>query len=132
MGNERITQGPGFKIRFRNEHGYLRAHVFGGHDSQQVSIAMWTMIGAECQQLGATRLLVLEELQDIVGEVDVSVISQTMVDVGLKPVRIAFVELTNDITLNEYGEILCLELGIAVRVFSREDAARRWLLFSND
>ena len=41
----------------------------------------------------------------------------------------AFVEMTNDHVGNELGEIVCLELGMTVMVFTNEPAARSWLLY---
>ena len=50
---------------------------------------------------------------------------------GLATVRVAFVELQDDIAGSEYGEILCLERGMTVHSFSDEGDARRWLLYGN-
>ncbi len=66
MSNTRIVPGPGFRICFDDEPGYLRAYVFDGTDSQEVSIAMWHMIAAECDAVQASRLMVLEDLRSTV------------------------------------------------------------------
>ncbi len=131
MSGERIVTGPGFSIRYSNEPGYLRAHVFDGTDSQAVSVAMWRMLGEECRALAATRLLVVEELEGEVPADALAPVNQAMLDAGLIAVRIAFVELLDGVENNEYGEILCRELGMTVRVHTREDAARHWLLYGD-
>ena len=131
MNHQAVVEGPGFRIRFSNEDGYLRAHVFDGTDSQQVSIAMWTLLGEQCQRTGAKRLLVLEELLETVGICEVGPIIDAMEQGGMAAVRIAFVELLDDIEGSEYGEILCLERGILTRTFTSEDAARRWLIYGD-
>ena len=131
MSGERIVTGPGFSIRYSNEPGYLRAHVYDGTDSLQVSMAMWRMLGEECRAVGASRLLVLEELDSTVDLADVAQVIDSMVDAGFRTVRIAFVELLDDIQGSEHGEILCLERGIIIRTFSDEDAARRWLMYGD-
>ena len=131
MSGERIVTGPGFSIRYSNEPGYLRAHVFDGTDSQAVSVAMWRMLGEECRALAVTRLLVVEELEGEVSADAIAPVNQAMLDVGLIAVRIAFVELLDGVENNEYGEILCRELGMTVRVHTREDAARHWLLYGD-
>ncbi len=127
----RVVDGPGFRIRFDDEPGYLRAHVFDGTDSLDVSLAMWRMLGEECRVRAATRLLMLEELRATVDTADIDPIINTMIDAGLREVRIAFVELLDDIQGNEVAETLCLERGIIVRIFSEEDTARRWLLYGD-
>jgi len=131
VSGERIVTGPGFSIRYSNEPGYLRAHVFDGTDSQAVSVAMWRMLGEECRALAATRLLVVEELEGEVPADALAPVNQAMLDAGLIAVRIAFVELLDGVENNEYGEILCRELGMTVRVHTREDAARHWLLYGD-
>ena len=131
MSNSRVVDGPGFRIRYDGEPGYPRAHVFDGTDSLEVSTAMWRMLGEECRAVGATRMLVLEELHSTVDVADVPQVIDSMVDAGLAAVRIAFVELLDDIQGSEHGEILCLERGITIRIFSDVDAAHRWLRYGD-
>ena len=131
MSGSRVVGGPGFRIRYDGEPGYLRAHVYDGTDSLQVSMAMWRMLGEECRACGAQRLLVLEELDSTVDLADVAQVIDSMVDAGIRAVRVAFVELLEDIQGSEHGEILCLERGIVIRTFSEEDAARRWLVYGD-
>ena len=131
MSTPRTVDGPGFRIRFELHQGYLRAFVFDGTDSLQVSLAYWRMLADECRAVGATRLLVMEELLSTVDTADIDPLIDVMVDGGMASVRIAFVELLDDIAGSEYGEILCRERGITIRTFSGEDAARRWLLYGD-
>ena len=50
---------------------------------------------------------------------------------GLAGVRIAFVELRDDIEGSELGESMCLERGMTIRVVSHEAVARRWLIYGD-
>lgn len=127
----RVVDGPGFRIRYDGQPGCLRAHVYDGTDSLQVSMAMWRMLGEECRVRAATRLLVLEELQGTVDTVNSGQIIDAMVEAGFIGVRIAFVELLDDIQGNEVAETLCLERGIITRIFSEENTASRWLLYGD-
>lgn len=131
MSGPRVVDGPGFRIRYTHEQGYLRAHVFDGTDSQAVSIAMWRMLADECRAVGADRLLVLEELLETVETGEIAPIIDAMEQAGMARLRTAFVELLDDIEGSEYGEILCRERGIVIRTFSGEDDARRWLLYGD-
>ncbi|MDQ3039241.1 MAG: hypothetical protein M3Q51_03790 [Pseudomonadota bacterium] len=129
MSNTRITAGPGFRICFDDEPNYLRGYVFDGTDSQAVSIAMWNLLAAECHATQADRLLVLEDLVSTVDVAEIEMVIDAMFAAGLDKVRIAFVELREDIQGSELGESMCLERGIVTRIFSNEPEARRWLVY---
>ena len=131
MSNTRVANGPGFRICFDDEPDYLRAYVFDGTDSLEVSCAMWRMLGEECRAVSAKRLLVLEDLLSTVDVEDLEAVVDVQFEVGLGDVRIAFVELREDIQGSELGETLCLERGMAARTFSNEVEARRWLIYGS-
>lgn len=131
VSNTRIKAGPGFRICFDDEPGYLRAFVFDGTDSQEVSIAVWKIIGAECSAEQASRLLVLEDLRSTVDVPDIEAVVDSLADAGLQDVRMAFVELREDIQGSELAEILCSERGMTIRIFSNETEARRWLVYGS-
>ncbi|RZA18561.1 MAG: hypothetical protein EOP93_10930, partial [Lysobacteraceae bacterium] len=126
MTNPRVAVGPGFRICFDDEPDYLRAYVFDGTDSLAVSVAMWGMLAAECRKQGADRLLVLEDLLSTVEGAEIDGVVDAMERAGLERVRIAFVELRDDIEGNELGEIMCRERGMTIRTFTQEPQARRW------
>lgn len=125
----RRLEGSGFKVDIERYGGHLRAYVFDGIDSRAVSIAMWTLLAAQCREYAVTRLLVIEDLDASVGDGDIEAIVQAMSECGFAGIRIAFVELRDDVPINEQGEILALERGITVQVFSNEADARNWLLY---
>jgi len=127
-----LLQGDGFKVQVDPRSGYLRAHVFDGTDSVQVSIAMWKLLGEQCRHYRAGRLLVLEDLADTVELADIDAVVKAMATFGFADIRIAFVELRDDMPGNEHAEILAADHGIRVMVFSNETAARRWLLYGVD
>ena len=130
MSNGRVVEGPGFRIRYDDEPSYLRAHVFGGTDSVQVSVAMWRMLAAECSAVGATRLLVLEDLASTVEVQDIGAVVEGIAQAGMARTRTAFVELRDDVQGSELGEILLQERGITCRTFANEAEARHWLLYA--
>lgn len=131
MSNTRIAAGAGFRICFDDEPDYLRAYVFDGADSLAVSTAMWHMLGEECRAVSARRLLVLEDLLSTVEVPELSQVVDAVFAAGLIDVRIAFVELRDDIQGNEFAESLCLERGMTIRIFSNETEARRWLVYGS-
>ena len=129
MSNTRVIGGHGFRICFDDEPDYLRAYVFDGTDSVEVSSAMWHLLGQECRATSARRLLVLEDLLSTVEVPEITQVVDAMFAAGLADVRIAFVELRDDIQGSEFGESMCLERGMTVRIFSQETEARRWLVY---
>lgn len=129
MTNTRVVPGPGLRICFDDEPGFLRAYVFDGTDSLEVSLAMWRMMAAECEATNSTRLLVIEDLRSTVDLPVIELVVDAISKMSVAGLRIAFVELRDDIQSAEFGEILCLEQGIEARVFSHEADARHWLVF---
>lgn len=127
--SSKVIRLDDFSIEYEMLPGYLRAYVFDGVDTLDLSIRMWTKLGELCDEHGTNRILVLENLEGEVGGDVFDVLSKAMLDAGFAKRRIAFVELTNDHLGNEIGEIVCLELGITVMVFTNEPAARSWLLY---
>jgi hypothetical protein len=126
-----VVSGPGFRIRYDQHPDYLRGYVFDGTDSQEVSLAMWQLLASECETTGARRLLVVEDLCSSVDPAGTEVVVDFISKLGISLLRVAFVELRDDIEGAEFGEILCMELGINIRVFSHEAEARHWLLYGD-
>ena len=131
MSNTRVVNGPGFKVCYEDEPSYLRAYVFDGTDSVEVSIAMWRMLAAEGAAVGATRMLILEDLVSTVGLEDLAAVIDGIEAAGMGRFRSAFVELRDDIQGSELGEIMLQERGITIRIFSNENEARHWLLYGS-
>lgn len=126
-----MVPGPGFRICFDQHPDFLRAYVFDGTDSLDVSLAMWRMLAAECEASSSTRLLVLEDLRSTIDRAGVEVVVEAISKLDVSTLRVAFVELREDIQGAEFGEILCMERGIKVRVFSHEADARNWLVYGD-
>ena len=131
MSNTRVVNGPGFRVCYEDESGYLRAYVFDGTDSVDVSIAMWRMLAAEGAAVGATRMLILEDLVSTVELADLDRVIDAMEAAGMGRFRSAFVELRDDIQGSELGGIMLQERGIDCRIFSNETEARHWLLYGS-
>ena len=131
MSNTRVVNGPGFKVCYEDEPGYLRAYVFDGTDSVAISIAMWRMLAAEGAAVGATKMLILEDLVSTVGLEDLGTVIDGIEAAGMGRFRSAFVELRDDIQGSELGESMCLERGMVIRIFSQEPQARRWLIYGD-
>ena len=123
-----LLEGAGFRVHLESQPGFLRAHVTGGNDSLQTSLAVWRLLGHECRVRAATRLLVVEELSGALSREEIDTLIATLHAEGFPDIRIAFVELVGDVLSGEHGEILAIELGFSMQAFSREAEARQWLL----
>ncbi len=126
-----LLQGEGFRMQVSVHGSYLRAYVFDGLDSLQVSIAMWRLAAEHCRLHGVRQLLLVEDLTDTVEMAEIGDVVAAMLELGLADYRIAFVELQDDVQGSEHGEILALEQGMAIMVFSQESEARQWLLYGS-
>ena len=124
-----LVDGEGFKVRFEQHPGYLRAYVHDGRDSLEVSIAMWKLLGEQCRKLNIRRLLVLEDLEGTVDVAEVPKVIDAMIEFGFADIRCAFVELGTDQQGSEHGAILLTEHGMRTHVGGDEFAARHWLMY---
>lgn len=129
MTNTRVAQGAGFRICFDDEPDFLRAYVFDGTDSLEVSLAVWRMLAEECATTGSSRLMVLEDLRSTVDLPGIEALIDVIASSNIANVRLAFVELDQDIQGAEFAEILGVERGMTGRVFSQEAEARHWLVY---
>ncbi len=131
MSKTWVVAGPGFRICYDQHPEYLRAYVFDGTDSLAISLAMWRMMDDECETTGARRLLVVEDLHSTIDEAGTHAVVEVLSELSLSALRVAFVELRDNIEGAEFGEILCMERDMKFRVFSHEADARRWLVYGD-
>ena len=124
------VHGEGFSVAIENRAGYLRAHAHG-EDSLEVSIAMWRIVRGACERAGARRLLLVEDLAGNVPVDEAARVVEEISRLGFADTRIAFVDMRGDPRNDEHAEILCLEGGLEVHVFTDEAAARIWLLYGD-
>lgn len=117
----------GFVASIEPMGGYLRAHVFGGRDSLEISIAMWRFLATQCERHGMRKLLVVEDLAGSLDLAEVEQVVDAVIDLGFRGMQVAFVDLQPKSGAGEYGEILAFERGVSARVFAQEATARHWL-----
>jgi len=129
---EHSVDGQGFKVHLEQRHGFLRAYVHDGRDSLAVSQAMWSLLADQCRAHGATRLLVVEDLEGTVEPEYIDAVIATMAEVGFGRIRTAFVEMQDDLQGSEMGSIIASERGVQVFVTNDEFVARHWLMYGDD
>ncbi|MBI2399310.1 MAG: hypothetical protein HYV17_16110 [Xanthomonadales bacterium] len=131
MQDRDTLHGPGFEIELGERQGYLRAHVRGGADSVEVSVAYWAALGAECRRRGVSCVLVIEELEPFgdPGPDVFETVTDAMVGAGFRDIRLAFVDAREEVEANEMGMIVGADKGLAMMMFSSESIADHWLRF---
>jgi len=117
-----------YKLTFERRPEFLHARVEGERDSYELSIAYWTEIAAECSRISATKLLVEEDIPEVVGYSDMFRIAAELPELFLG-IAIAFVDRYADqAELNEFGELVAQNRGVRGRYFADAADAEAWLL----
>lgn len=128
MSSRHVYLGNGFEIHFSFVSGVLRAQVEGPHDSFDVSIAYWKAIVEERLRLGATRILVVENLADST-HADVTLsMADELLKLDLAGCRVAFVDRgVDNRSVQELIAMRARDQGIIAAVFGDEGQAINWL-----
>lgn len=117
-----------YTIQFDNQPEYLSAYVSGEKDSLEISRQFWREIADECKKVKCKKLLVVEDIVEIVSEADMYLIASEIPQV-FYGVRVAFVDVHLDHkSLNEFGEIVAINRGVSGKIFNDVEAAKKWLL----
>ncbi len=119
---------PDIRLVFEDRADYLYAAVSGPRDSQEISMAYWRQIAAECERRKTRKLMVVENLGDYDGERDLARTVDYLFELGMDKLQVAFVVGRIELVAHmEHGEILALERGANGRVFGSASVAERWL-----
>ena len=116
-----------YTLTFEERPGYLHARVEGEHDSYEISRAFWSDIAAECERRGTTKLLVEENIPEIVSYSEMYNIAADLPDL-FSGISIAFVDRYADHSeINSFGELVAQNRGVRGRIFADVASAEDWL-----
>jgi len=116
-----------YTLTFEDRPEYLYARVEGEHDSYEISRAFWTEVGEECERLGASKVLVEENIPEVVSVSEMYAIASELPDMFLG-VSLAFVDpFADQAELNSFGELVAQNRGVRGRFFADLAAAEEWL-----
>jgi len=121
--------GAPYVVEAEPRSDYLRIVIRGVRSSEAVSIAGWREVARHVREHGASRVLVVSELEGPLPTPDQQRrIMLALVGWGFERVRTAFVlaDALNVASL-EHGEMQARELGQESRVFGSEALAEVWL-----
>jgi hypothetical protein len=124
-----MSAPPPFRIDYRREPEWLRAHVTGVNGRLETTLDYWTALAEEVRRQRPPALLVVDDME---GEPpppeQLELFVQAMMGQGFEGLAIAYVEAhAHQLPQVEVAEILARERGYRVRVFADERAAQRWL-----
>ena len=99
----------------------------GEADSYEISLGFWTEVAAECDRLGASKVLVEENIPEVVSVSEMYAIATELPDLFMG-VSLAFVDRYADqAELNSFGELVAQNRGVRGRYFSDMASAEQWL-----
>jgi hypothetical protein len=118
-----------YKLEFEERAEYLYAYISGESDSLDISRRYWREIADECRRIKCGKVLIVEDLKEVVSTMDAFQISSEIPNMGFFGVRIAFVDrYIEHSSINEFGEIVATNRGLHGKVFNNLDQAEKWLL----
>lgn len=116
-----------YTLAFEQRPDYLHARVEGEHDSYEISRSFWSDIAAECEKRDTTKLLVEENIPEIVSFSEMYNIASDLPDLFLG-VSVAFVDpYADQAELNSFGELVAQNRGVRGRFFADVASAEDWL-----
>lgn len=131
-----IPSGSGYRLEFEFQPPLLTARVSEGNQRSQLAVIReyWERIAAEVRASGAGTLLMIDAMPgDVLEDADLVQLFEATAGLGLEAVRIGYVKLRLDqIPRIEYAELMALERGYTIRMFSNESDARLWLRYGGD
>ena len=122
------SEAKPYRLTFQRRPEYLHVRVEGERDSYELSMAYWREIAAECTRLDTARVLVEEDIPEVVSYSDMYRIAAELPEHFLG-IAIAFVDRYADqAELNSFGELVAQNRGVRGRYFNNTADAEFWLL----
>ena len=126
-----VSDDKPYKIEFDYRPDYLYACVSGEKDSLDISRRYWHEIADECKKTKCNKLLIVEDIKEIVSLPEMYQIASEIPQMGFFGIRIAFVDqYIEQQTLNEFDEIVAANRGIRGKIFDNIAEAEKWLLMA--
>ena len=118
-----------YSIDFQDRGRYLFAHIKGDRSSLEIVTSYWSEVAERTISSGSKRLLVIEDIPEMITIAEVHEMVTSLADLPAKDVRVAFVDLyAEHSSLNDFGVLVSENRGFSIRSFETEEAAEEWLL----
>ncbi|MDE2408503.1 MAG: hypothetical protein KGL91_11665 [Xanthomonadaceae bacterium] len=130
-----VVSGQGYRLEMAFQPPLLSVRIFGDADSSlPVTREYWLLICQRVRSLGARQLLLLDAKEsDVMSPEDLERFFVAIAGQGLEQARIAYVEgRVDQMSRIQEAELMALERGYHVRMFSNESDARLWLRYGTN
>lgn len=118
-----------FSLTLEERPDYLYAYVSGKHDSYEISKQYWREISDECARIGASKVLIDEDLRDNATMADAFRLTTDILQMGFGGIKLAFVDRCSDQNdLNTFGELVAVNRGVNIKMCKGIAEVERWLL----
>ncbi len=108
---------------------YLFASIKGEKGTLEIAMSYWSEIAKAVLSSGLKRVLVIEDIPEMITIAEVHQLVTSLADLPIKSVRLAFVDLhAEHASLNNFGILVGENRGLAMKAFDTEEAAEEWLL----
>jgi hypothetical protein len=126
---DNINSAKPYRLTFEHRPGYLYAYVEGEEDSYEISRAYWQDIADECREKKYKKALVVEDLVESGTIAEAYQLCSEMPQMGYIGIKVAFVDRYSEQSEeNQFGELVAVNRGINVKIFTDTDDAEKWLL----
>jgi hypothetical protein len=121
-----------YSLKFEDRGRYLFAHIKAELVTLDIATSYWTEIAEHLMKFGHKKILVIEDVPEMISIAEVHQIVTGLSDLPIKDVTFAFVDLyAEHSSLNDFGILVSENRGISARAFETEEEAENWLLESS-
>lgn len=125
----KISSTKPYQLTFLEQHEYLHAFVEGERDTYDISRAYWQEIADRVSEVGASRVLIEENIEEPGSFADVFRLASEIPTMGFGRARIAFFDRYLDHNeINEFGELVAVNRGVNGAIFNDLETAVQWLM----
>ena len=118
-----------YTLTFEDRGRYIFAHVKGEKGTLRIATEYWTEIAEQVIKTGVKRVLVIEDIPEMISIAEVHQLVTGLADLPVKDIRVAFVDLyAEHSSLNDFGILVGENRGFTIQSFDTEEAAESWLL----
>jgi len=118
-----------YRLTFEYRPAYLYAHVEGENDNYEISSAYWQEIADECTNKEFDRVLIIEDIVETGSLAEIYQLCSEFSRMGYDEIKIAFIDRRSDQEeQNKFGELVAVNRGLNVKIFTDIDEAEKWLL----
>ncbi len=118
-----------YSLEIVNRGRYLFASIKGERGTFEIAMSYWAEIAQAVITSGLKRVLVIEDIPEMITIAEVHQLVTNLADLPVKDVRLAFVDLhAEHASLNNFGILVGENRGLSLKAFDTEEAAVEWLL----